>query len=240
MNLKLLVMKNTPYRNRDRERRRDNDREDYREENNRYGMEDPSRNEDYYYSSNQHNGYSNRDYDDRNYWPSDRFEREERRGQANSYPPSHNYGRDYRSENNEATFGYGNQGSRSMRDYEQPNNQQRYDEGGYRGRDARDYRNDEYGGYRYDPSEYDRGGRRRNYEAENFNRMSDQDRKYDEWQSRERYSYGDYESYPSYPTQSRNADDNWPRQSERHRSRGDYGRRSDGRDGRPGIREKRY
>lgn len=204
-----------------------------RDEFNTSGMEDSMRNEDYYFNrSRRSDGYRNRDYNGGNYWAQRDDVRDERYGQYSSYVPDVDYG--YERGPRRSTSGYGNQGSAQMRDFEHW--REAGEEEGYQGRNRNDYRNDYGDSYQYNPRNYDRGGYRRNDEADNYNRFEDRG---EHWHEQEDYGYGDYQSYPAYESRGYRHGEYDPRSSSRFRNDGRASREF-GRAHRPYIREKRY
>ena len=217
-------------------------RDDERDEFSQRGMEDPWRNEDYFFDRyHGRRGFSNRDYSESNYWPVNDRIRDEHYGNDNNYVPSINYGRERYREGYFRPSGYGNEGSGLMREYERWTSAPRNDEDGYRDRDSREYRQEDYGDrHYYDPSDYYPRGERTDRQANNYDDYAREGRYSDERNGLQTYSYGDYESYPSYRSPEATRDDNWPQESNRHRRRGDYGQREYVRAHRPNIREKKY
>lgn len=148
------------------------------------GFEDSYRNEDYYFERRQHQrGYDNRDHSGTNYWPSGSDIREEREGQYGDYVPGVNYGHDNDSRGGQHAYGYGNEGSPSMREYERWSN--RREPEGYFGRNSNDYRQGYDDRYRFEPGT-----------GNNRNEISYRDREtrdpWDERNESRRYGYGEY------------------------------------------------
>jgi hypothetical protein len=150
------------------------------------------------------NNYSRRENSNRSrsrsnnsYWERDKY-----RNNFDEYdyhPQTRNVSHD--PYNDTQDYSFGRYSDPRDENYERPYSRYGNDEmnEGYAGRNSNDYRND-YGGSRYyDPSDYERGGYRR--EEDNGNRNYNENREYENRYDRNnqgRYNYDYYESYPSY------------------------------------------
>jgi hypothetical protein len=181
----------------------------YRDDRNEYGIESDYRNENYNYNGNdRERGYDNRDYDQNNFWTLRTRDEDYQQRRDDDYAPAVDYGSRGNYERSQRTTGYGNENSRSMNEFEHwrdESRQARYnrregDNTGYAGRSADDYRNGYGDGHYYRTSDYDRGGRRRNEESDNYNQYAGSDGRAAQHSGgqNERANYNYYESYPSY------------------------------------------